>query len=1007
MKRTLGVALLASVSALAIYPNHAAAADAPAAAPTPAAVSEIVVTGSRTITNGNDSPTPVTALTTEALAASKPTTVFEALLEQPLIAGDKGGKVAGGTGMGGNNNSIAALNLRALGPTRGLVLYDGHRVSPQNLDGSVDLNQIPQLLLQRVDLQTGGSSAVYGSDAITGVVNFITDRKFNGAKLNLQAGISGHGDDPTYDVGGAYGRELFDGKGHIEGSIEYRYDRGLNRTDRSYVQQVGQPSYSLQGNGCAAGTTPCVPYFISNTAVDGSGTFGGKINQIGTVKNPFNNYDFTQNGIATPFVAGIPVGVGSNQLGGNGGYNNQLVSLVAKLDFLQTYARFDYDVTDNIHFYLTGYYDLEHQFTWLANVRANGASASSALAQGFKLTADNAFLPAAMAQAMKAAGATTFNLGKYFDVGNVPPSNTDYTNENFYVNPGFEGKLGDYTWEVSYSGSHITQANRANESWSTARLFAGLDSVMVNGQPTCWVLTQPQFASFFPGCVPINPFGPTSMTQAQQNYVLQPTHYKGTTTLQDVSGSITGSPLKTWAGPVNMALSAEWRELAYKLTSEAEPANVIALDCNGLGLLPSRTSCVQPSATNVGTTTIYPNGTAGRTRVTQTVAEAAIEANVPLLKDMPFAQALNVDLAARYAAYSSTGSPVKTIPYSTRDFNATTWKVGLDWHVNDIVKFRATRSRDFRAPNLNDLYLPGRTQGLAAGTDLLTGAQIGVTPGYTLTQQVGGNPNLRPEVGYTTTIGMVLTPTPNFSVAIDGFDITINDAITVVDGSQAAIQNACYDSGGSSPYCALQVRPGGFSRTPANQALSNAATLFYTSLPLNISRVTTSGFDFEANYRTEIDGRRLSMRFLSAYQPTLKSEQPGAPTTDAAGVSVPKVRLQISLSYNLTDAFRIDWTTRWRSHLANVDPLLGLQVAPGSETVDSVSYSNLNLSYHINHDTEAYLNIQNIFDQKPPPYAPLASGSPFASGAGGGGVGFYPADDAIGRYFIVGARMRF
>jgi outer membrane receptor protein involved in Fe transport len=1015
MNRHFASILLAGTCSLAVGSAHAQTAANSPQGTQGAAVEEVVVTGSRVITNGNSSPTPVTIVSMDELVASKPTTVFEALLEMPLIAGDKGGKVAGGTGQGGNNNSIAALNLRGLGPTRGLVLYDGHRVSPQNLDGTVDLNQIPQLLLQRVDTATGGSSAVYGSDAITGVVNFVTNRNYNGLKFNAQAGITARDDDPSYELGVAYGTPLLDGRGHFEGSIQYHNEAGLKRTDRSYIQLPGQAPWSLQGNGCAAGTTPCVPYFISRNIRDSSGTFGGKINTIGTPANPFNGYDFTTDGVATPFVGGTAVGVGTNQIGGNGGFTGELVSLVAKQDFTQAYGRFDYDLTDDLHFYLTSFYDLEHQFTWLNNVRANGSSASSALAQGFKLTVDNAFLPASMATAMRAAGVTVFNLGKFFPVAEVPAANTDYTNRNFYLNTGLEGKFGDYKWEASYTYSRIRQANISNESWNSAKLFAALDSVLVNGQPTCWVLTQAQYAANFQGCVPMNIFGPTATTQAMQNYVLQPTRYVGATEMKDLSGSIAGSPFSIWAGPVNTALSAEWRRLTYGLTSQAEPANVTPLDCNGLGLLPARTSCVQQSATNVGTTTIYPNGTAGRTPVTQEVAEGAGEADVPLLKDMPYAQALDLNLAARYASYQSTGSPVKSIPYSTRTFDAVTWKVGLDWQVNDWAKLRGTRSRDFRAPNLNDLYLPGRTQGLAAGTDFLTGAQIGVTPGYTLTQQVGGNPNLKPEVGYTWTGGVVLSPLDDFSLAVDYYDITIDDAITVVDGSQSTIQNACYDSGGSSPYCSLQVRPGGFSRTPANQALSNAATLFYTSLPLNIANVKTDGLDIEANYRTEIAGRPFSVRALATYQPHLKSVQPGTPTTDAAGVSIPKLRISVGLRYDVTDEFTVNWSTRWRSELANVDPLLGLQVAAGSATVASVSYSNLNLSYHFNpsdgylgaQNVEVHLNVQNVFDQAPPPYAPLASGSPFASGAGGGGVGFYPADDAIGRAFFLGARVGF
>ncbi|MBC2666639.1 TonB-dependent receptor [Novosphingobium flavum] len=1025
MRHQFVVALLVSGSAFAFQTAHAQSAADPQPAPELQSSAssarrdeEIIVTGSRVISNGDNSPTPITIMSTEALSASKPTTVFEGLLENPLVAGANGGKVAKGAGQGGTNAAAATLNLRGFGPTRNLVLLDGLRVPAQNLDGTVDLNQIPQLLLKRVDIAAGGASAVYGSDGITGVVNFVTDTKFVGVKANIQTGISQRGDDPTFDTGLAFGTQLFGGRGHFEASVQYHREGAVFRNDRPNVQVTGNAGWTLQGNGCAAGVTACIPFFVANNVRDGAGTFGGIINQIGTVANPFAGYNFAQDGLATPFVPGTPVGVGNNQVGGQGGFNPEIATMVAQQDFIQSFARFDYELTDDVNFHLAGFYDLGHQRAYINSMRSNGSSASSALATGFRMTVDNAFLPPSMAAAMKSAGVTVFNLGKYFLNSVTPVTNVSYTNRNIYVNPGFDGSLGKFKWQVGYIYSDVRQSNVSNNSWNTAKLFAALDSVNVNGVPTCWVLTQPQYAANFKGCVPMNIFGPTATTKASLDYVLQPTEYVGITNSHDATASISGPLFDNWAGPVVLALTGEYRRLGYELISDAPPANVLPLDCNGLGVLPSRTSCVQQSATNVGTTTIFPNGTAARAPVSQSVLEGAAEANVPLLKDIFFARRLDVNVAARYAKYVSNGSAVTSIPYSKSYFNALTWKIGLDWEVNDWLRLRGSRSRDFRAPNLSELYTPGRIQGLATATDYLTGAQVGVTPGYTANQQLGGNPNLRPEVGYTWTAGFVVKPVPQFSLAVDYYNIVINNAITQVDGSLPTIQNACYDSGGSSPYCALQVRPGGFGRTPANQAVSNSATLFYTQLPLNIAKASTYGWDFEANYRSELFGKPLSIRALVSYQPSLRAVQTSTPTTDAAGVSIPKVRLQASLSYNVTDAFRVDWSTRWRSGMKNVDPLLGLQVAPGSEDVAAVSFSNLNLSYRVSldgsgdpqsHNVQFFLNVSNIFDQKPPVYTPFTNTTPFAppTGAGQPGIGFYPADDAIGRAFYVGARVAF
>jgi outer membrane cobalamin receptor len=181
---------------------------------------EVVVTGSRVITNGNDSPTPVTVVTIEDIQATRPTTVYEGLLDMPQFGGSRGAAVSNPGGTGANNNNINAPNLRGLGSIRTLVLWDTHRMPPSEQDFLSDVNMIPQMLLQRIDVVTGGASAVYGSDALSGVANFITDRKFTGLKLQARTGTSDYQDDRSNDLGVAFGTNLFGGRGHFEGSVE-------------------------------------------------------------------------------------------------------------------------------------------------------------------------------------------------------------------------------------------------------------------------------------------------------------------------------------------------------------------------------------------------------------------------------------------------------------------------------------------------------------------------------------------------------------------------------------------------------------------------------------------------------------------------------------------------------------------------------------------------------------------------------------------------------------------
>ena len=332
----LGVLALQGVAFAQAAPTQAESQAAPAQADGP--LEEVKVTGSRVISNGNDSPTPVTVVTTDQIQAVQPSRLADNLNDLPVFSGSRGQTSnPDPSSNGGGNGAASELNMRNLGANRNLILFDGHRVPATLTDGTVDIDMIPQMLIQRVEMVTGGTSAVYGSDAVSGVVNFITDTKFNGVKFQTQGGISNYGDDATEDVGIAAGGLFLDNRLHLEGSFEYRNSAGiLYRTDRSWGDQ-----WAAEGAGTAA-----APYELVNNTRLANYTFGGLI----TGKGVLAGQTFQSNGVLSPFVAGRLTGSSCCQVGGDGAYYDS--SLVAPLSSKQMFGRADYEISDNTRAYL-------------------------------------------------------------------------------------------------------------------------------------------------------------------------------------------------------------------------------------------------------------------------------------------------------------------------------------------------------------------------------------------------------------------------------------------------------------------------------------------------------------------------------------------------------------------------------------------------------------------------------------------------------------------------------
>ena len=904
---------------------------------------DVVVTGSRVITNGNNSPTPLTVVLTEQIQRVTPSNIPDGLNKLPIFAGSSNQSTFGAAERNYTGNY---LNLRSVGAARTLILFDGHRFPPTTTDNLIDTNAIPQMLIQRVDIVTGGASAVYGSDAITGVVNFVVDKTFEGLKVNLQGGLSSRNDNESVRLGAAWGKSLFGGRGHVEASLEYYDSTGVgDKLGRDY----GRAVYSTQGAGTAANPFRLVrDSRLTNFSRFGlikSGLFADQL-----FAGPGNSL--------RPFVHGTPTGTSGVESGGDGTFYN--ASLQASLRSYQAFARFDFELGDTVNFYAQG----------TATDSRNAFSKEENVINNVTMSSQNPYLPAQYRDALAAANESSFTFAR--QMTEVPRLTPTAWIRNYYLVAGLNGSLGENTrWDVGYSHSEARQKVATINNMNLGRLYAALDAVAgPNGEIVCNVtLTNP---GLYPGCVPINPFGESTISRGAQDYILQDTRFRLHNRMDDVTASIAGAPFDTWAGPVKVALSGEYRHLYMDLISDAQPLQ--------------RTSCTGLRFNCTANTPLFASNVVGDMRNrNQRVTEAALEMDMPLLADRVLAQSLNLNAAARYTHYDTSGDVM-------------TWKVGMDWHVSGELSLRGTRSRDIRAPNLNDLYAPINVNP-SGFNDLHTGITS------TVLVESSGNPNLKPEVANTLTLGAVYRPAwlPGFNIAIDYFKLAMDNAIGTLSGSNSSVQRECEASNGISPLCALSDRPLPFS----DRSAANFPTRAYAR-QLNVATLNTHGIDIELNYSTAVAGGIFSLRSLLSYQPkNVTVNFRGSTPLDRAGASdgrgQPRYRTTSFIRYDRNGA-AIDIQQRWHSATRqSSDPTLVFDAAD----VSAMAYTDLTISYDLkvarNISARPFITIQNLWDKQPFPY--VATGAP--STVPGFFVPVSNGDDPIGRYFTAGIRMRF
>jgi iron complex outermembrane recepter protein len=969
----------------------------------------ITVTGSRTITDVLKSPTPITSVDISAIAITTPSDTADALNKLPNILG---GRTPRNQGNGSTNNGGNTLSLRNFGPSRTLVMVNGHRVPANNQDGSVNIDTLPQMLVKNVDIVTGGASAVYGSDAVAGVVNFVLDKDFTGLSVKSDYGKSKFGDAEEYQVGAAWGTSLFSDRGHFEASARFRHQDMVPMKDRPYGED-GQ-AWLLTGNGSPGNPFTNTP----NARVFNSGQNGNV--QCGTAC-AFNNYTFRSDGVLRPWVHGTLTGSGGVESGGEGAFI-KYGTFRSEVEMKDVFARFSLDLSDNANWYVQGSWaEAENASDWIQWVVSPNANRPNALFANnpYLLPATQQQLGASIVCGTPAATgwrclpATPPTGPQSGTTPPVPPTTPFFTNPRYLntvagqevngepnrlyrtlgdqktwnAETGVTGELGGLNWDVYYNHgvSELTVTNPNNTD--NAKYLAALDAVSVGGNIQCWVTTQPQFAALYPGCEPMNIVGPNGPSAEAYNYLRTKTSWLLTQELDDVGFSIGGG---MWgfglpAGEIVASVSAEARWATYVMESDFLPTDFV--NCTGLRL------CLA-GGTNNGPVRWVQN-TNAPVDVKNHVYEGALEFNIPLLKDVPAFQDLSTNLAWRWAKYET--------------FDAVeSWKIGLNWQVVDSLRFRSTLSADIRAPNLNDLYQPAGITSTSYN-DRLTG---GSSQGMRLASR--GNPLLTPEEGKTFTAGLVLTPSfiSNFSLSVDFYETRLTNAITGLNYANDSVQAICLASAPAynSPVCDLAVRP---ITNPSDPNYLNPAVNMPTEVrnaPANAALQKTKGYDFQLDYSWDMAGGQFAFRHLASYQPVNSTL-----TTPLSRFYTWAVQPHLAQTTFITyrnSGWAVALQNRWLSSVSvktSDNALNGSASSPtgtqyyADSSLDAYNVLDTTISKEFevqDGKMEAYLTVNNLLDERAPLF-PSASGLP---GLFYPTLGFY---DDMGRFFTAGFKIKF
>lgn len=903
---------------------------------------EAAVTGTRLALDGMTTPTPVAMFSAAELGLRDPGSLINALAELPhFLNNDTPQSQSFGTSAAAGSSH---LNLRGVGSIRTLTLLDGRRIVPSSRMGTVDIALLPRNLVRRVEVVTGGASAAYGSDAVSGVVNLILDDSFRGFSGHVQAGLSELGEYNNLEANTTFGLDLSEHSSLLLSAELFRADGIRGYAGRSWF------------DSSAAITNPDgSPREIIARNVHATGyTYGGLI-----VSGPLAGTQFLAGGTPAPFVSG-DLRTDTTQAGGSGvDPAADQIWILPDQRRLNGFARLTTGLAPDTSLWLQ----------LLAGHSKNHFGKDMASLWGpwaATIYRDNAFLPESIRTRMTETSIDSFRLGRVSSGGELGDASATVTGNLLSGTLGVEHRFGNWSASGYYQYGRDLSRLRYNEVLRLDRVYRAIDTVVDgSGRIVC------RSTLSFPedGCVPLNPFGPGSVTAEARAWVTE-----GYSTVtqdmrqQTAEGSLRGQLPGLAAGPISLAAGATWRNEAVEAHTRLHPGNL-----DGLRIEPSATQGYKglPSA-YVNSDTIFERTIKLDVAGSYQVWEAFGEALVPLLRDLRLIERLDLHAAVRGSHYSGSGA----IP---------AWKAGIDWQITGALRLRTTRSRDVRAGSLSERY-----DSTAAGTTI-TDRVLADAPVYAVVGQREGNPEVEPEKSDTTTAGFVLQPggwASGLSVSADYYDIHIRDAIGTW-GVQNII-NGCAEDVALA--CSLIERS---AETGLITRVSNRI--------LNLERARSRGIDMELSWRGMVDwfgGDSLAVRLFA--NRTLESSTTNAigQLVDRAGQTglfggAPRLQANLSIAWArgplqlaLSERYISSGSYNATYSTADID----------RRHVRSAAYTALQASWRLmpGSDLRLYFNVQNVFDEAPPIAPDWGFGGSMPTNEG--------LFDVLGRRYVLGVR---